>query len=85
MLILKECVGKGKSHRSTVSPRRDKARIVRANGQIASFLTKEYLISCPNDLSSPLLSPLIFFFLLRGEEGEILPSVLPCLSLFRWL
>ena len=40
MIVLKECVGKRKSHQGTVSPYPDKARLVGADGDIASFLTK---------------------------------------------
>ena len=43
MIVLKECVGKRKSHQSTVSPRRDKAILVGADGNIASFWRKECL------------------------------------------
>ena len=43
MIVLKECVGKRKSHQNTVSPGLDKARLVGADGKIASFLIKECL------------------------------------------
>ena len=91
MILLNECVGKKKSHQSTVSPRRDKARLVGADSKLfdkgVSWNGDECFStpvcgSCPNDLFFPHLS-LVTPFLpsLRGELGKFVPSFLPRLSL----
>ena len=78
MIVLKECIGKRKSHQSTVSPCPDKARLIGVDGHIASFLIKECLgteMEIPRRLSvnwwsSDLFSPHLFLFIILPAERD---------------